>query len=157
MALFALDGLAHLRNKQLDVLTAINASASHGVLLYALRKVVSGLDSENGATHWPVTPGMLCLILCINLILILFSNCSTLPTGIRGLVVHICVLYHQLSDRRQHGHFCRSCSSLVAIALQQACSSAEGENLMSCYSLPYQITMAQMRNIYLTTLCSSRT
>ncbi|KAF9293048.1 hypothetical protein BGZ74_011879, partial [Mortierella antarctica] len=47
VALFALDGLAHLRGKQPDVLTAINASASHGVLLYALRKIVSGLDSDN--------------------------------------------------------------------------------------------------------------
>ncbi|KAG0034694.1 hypothetical protein BGZ82_005652, partial [Podila clonocystis] len=47
VALFALDGLAHLRGKQPDVLTAINASASHGVLLYALRKIVSGLDTDN--------------------------------------------------------------------------------------------------------------
>ncbi|KAF9960631.1 hypothetical protein BGZ70_008530 [Mortierella alpina] len=49
VALFALDGLAHLRNKQSDVLTAINASASHGVFMYALRKIVAGLDSENAA------------------------------------------------------------------------------------------------------------
>ncbi|KAF9277395.1 hypothetical protein BGZ68_009323 [Mortierella alpina] len=47
VALFALDGLAHLRNKQADVLTAVNASASHGVLMYMLRKVISGLDTEN--------------------------------------------------------------------------------------------------------------
>ncbi|KAG0374236.1 hypothetical protein BGX24_010655 [Mortierella sp. AD032] len=47
VALFALDGLAHLRNRQPDVLTAINASASHGVLLYALRKIIAGLDSED--------------------------------------------------------------------------------------------------------------
>ncbi|KAK3827071.1 MAG: hypothetical protein J3R72DRAFT_374295 [Linnemannia gamsii] len=47
VALFALDGLAHLRNRQPDVLTAINASASHGVLLYALRKITAGLDSED--------------------------------------------------------------------------------------------------------------
>ncbi|KAG0340869.1 hypothetical protein BG000_010885 [Podila horticola] len=47
VALFALDGVAHLRGKQPDVLTAINASASHGVLLYALRKIVSGLDTDN--------------------------------------------------------------------------------------------------------------
>ncbi|KAF9934938.1 hypothetical protein BGZ67_003626 [Mortierella alpina] len=47
VALFALDGVAHLRNKQADVLTAINASASHGVLMYMLRKVISGLDAEN--------------------------------------------------------------------------------------------------------------
>ncbi|KAF9997246.1 hypothetical protein BGZ79_009053 [Entomortierella chlamydospora] len=47
VALFALDGLAHLRNKHPDVLTAINASASHGVLLYALRKIATGLDTEN--------------------------------------------------------------------------------------------------------------
>ncbi|KAI8600747.1 hypothetical protein EDD21DRAFT_306070, partial [Dissophora ornata] len=46
VALFALDGLAHLRGKQADVLTAINASASHGVLLYMLRKIVAGLDAE---------------------------------------------------------------------------------------------------------------
>ncbi|KAG0275588.1 hypothetical protein BGZ95_008615 [Linnemannia exigua] len=45
-ALFALDGLAHLRNKQADVYTAVNASASHGILLYMLRKTVSGLDSD---------------------------------------------------------------------------------------------------------------
>ncbi|KAF9118932.1 hypothetical protein BGW39_000739, partial [Mortierella sp. 14UC] len=45
-ALFALDGLAHLRNKQADVLTVVNASASHGILLYMLRKTVSGLDSD---------------------------------------------------------------------------------------------------------------
>ncbi|KAF8985816.1 hypothetical protein BGZ46_001784 [Entomortierella lignicola] len=49
VALFALDGIAHLRNKQVDVLTAVNASASHGVLLYMLRKTVNGLDSENVA------------------------------------------------------------------------------------------------------------
>jgi E3 ubiquitin-protein ligase HUWE1 len=48
VALFALDGLAHLRNKQADVLTAVNASASHGILLYMIRKTVSGLDSDAG-------------------------------------------------------------------------------------------------------------
>ncbi|KAF9173026.1 hypothetical protein BGX20_004283 [Mortierella sp. AD010] len=47
VALFALDGLAHLRNKQVDVLTAVNASASHGVLLYMLRKTLNSLDSED--------------------------------------------------------------------------------------------------------------
>ncbi|KAG0269162.1 hypothetical protein DFQ27_004558 [Actinomortierella ambigua] len=47
VALLALDGLAHLRNKQADVLTSMNASASHGVLLYILRKTVAGLDAEN--------------------------------------------------------------------------------------------------------------
>ncbi|KAI8602492.1 hypothetical protein EDD21DRAFT_320345 [Dissophora ornata] len=47
VTLFALDGIAHLRTKQPDVLSAINASASHGVLLYALRKIVAGLDTEN--------------------------------------------------------------------------------------------------------------
>ncbi|KAF9927616.1 hypothetical protein FBU30_003038 [Linnemannia zychae] len=47
VALFALDGLAHLRNKQADVLTAVNASASHGILLYMLRTTISGLDSES--------------------------------------------------------------------------------------------------------------
>ncbi|KAG0347069.1 hypothetical protein BG004_000179 [Podila humilis] len=46
VALFALDGLAHLRGKQPDMLTAINASASHGVLLYSLRKIMAGLDSD---------------------------------------------------------------------------------------------------------------
>jgi E3 ubiquitin-protein ligase HUWE1 len=48
VALFALDGLAHLRSKQGDVLTAVNASASHGVLLYLLRKIINGMDSDNG-------------------------------------------------------------------------------------------------------------
>ncbi|KAF9206640.1 hypothetical protein BGZ49_002096 [Haplosporangium sp. Z 27] len=48
VALFALDGLAHLRNRHPDVLTALNASASHGVLLYALRKIATGLETENG-------------------------------------------------------------------------------------------------------------
>ncbi|KAI8349558.1 hypothetical protein B0O80DRAFT_501281 [Mortierella sp. GBAus27b] len=47
VALFALDGLAHLRSKQGDVLTAVNASASHGVLLYLLRKIINGMDSDN--------------------------------------------------------------------------------------------------------------
>ncbi|KAI7822225.1 hypothetical protein BC939DRAFT_194256 [Gamsiella multidivaricata] len=47
VALFALDGLARLRNKQTDVLTAVNASASHGVLLYMLRRVIAGLDSDS--------------------------------------------------------------------------------------------------------------
>ncbi|KAG0302120.1 hypothetical protein BGZ98_007782, partial [Dissophora globulifera] len=47
VALFALDGVAHLRTKQPDVLTALNASASHGVLLYALRKLIVGLDVEH--------------------------------------------------------------------------------------------------------------
>ncbi|KAF9362900.1 hypothetical protein BGX34_005286 [Mortierella sp. NVP85] len=49
VALFVLDGLAHLRNKQGDVLTAVNASASHGVLLYLLRKIVNGLDTDTAA------------------------------------------------------------------------------------------------------------
>ncbi|KAF9976767.1 hypothetical protein BGZ73_007902 [Actinomortierella ambigua] len=47
VALLALDGLAHLRNKQTDVLASMNASASHGVLLYILRKTIAGLDTEN--------------------------------------------------------------------------------------------------------------
>ncbi|KAG0309262.1 hypothetical protein BGZ98_004111 [Dissophora globulifera] len=53
VALFALDGLAHLRGKQVDVLTAVNASASHGVLLYMMRKIVSGLDSGDATTAYP--------------------------------------------------------------------------------------------------------
>ncbi|KAF9918729.1 hypothetical protein BX616_006259 [Lobosporangium transversale] len=47
VALFAIDGLAHLRSKQLEVLAAVNASASHGVLLYALRKIVTNIDAPN--------------------------------------------------------------------------------------------------------------
>ncbi|KAG0231894.1 hypothetical protein BGW42_008561 [Actinomortierella wolfii] len=47
VALLALDGLAHLRSKLVDVLTTMNASASHGVLLYILRKVITSLDAEN--------------------------------------------------------------------------------------------------------------
>jgi hypothetical protein len=33
------------------VLTTVNASASHGVLLYALRKIITGLDSDDGNTR----------------------------------------------------------------------------------------------------------
>ncbi|KAG0297593.1 hypothetical protein BGZ96_005696 [Linnemannia gamsii] len=62
VALFALDGLAHLRNRQSDVLTAINASASHGVLLYALRKVITGLDSENAPYPQDFLDAMFALI-----------------------------------------------------------------------------------------------
>ncbi|KAH7042417.1 hypothetical protein BKA57DRAFT_398309 [Linnemannia elongata] len=62
VALFALDGLAHLRNRQPDVLTAINASASHGVLLYALRKIITGLDSENAPYPQDFLDAMFALI-----------------------------------------------------------------------------------------------
>ncbi|KAG0215073.1 hypothetical protein BGX33_001508 [Mortierella sp. NVP41] len=62
VALFALDGLAHLRNRHQDVLTAINASASHGVLMYALRKVVTGLDSANAPYPQDFLDAMFALI-----------------------------------------------------------------------------------------------
>ncbi|KAI7827971.1 hypothetical protein BC939DRAFT_76403 [Gamsiella multidivaricata] len=62
VALFALDGLAHLKNKHPDVLTAINASASHGVLLYALRKIVAGLGSEDAPYPQDFLDAMFALI-----------------------------------------------------------------------------------------------
>ncbi|TPX56315.1 hypothetical protein SpCBS45565_g08434 [Spizellomyces sp. 'palustris'] len=45
-SIYALDSMAHHRARLGEVLTAINASANHGVLMYILRKVVSSLDVD---------------------------------------------------------------------------------------------------------------
>nr|CAG8455076.1 13988_t:CDS:10 [Entrophospora candida] len=47
VAFYALDGISHYRSKLQEVLTAINASANHGILLYVLRKIIADLDSEH--------------------------------------------------------------------------------------------------------------
>ena len=45
-ALCALDGIARHRGKLTEVLTALNASANHGILLQILRNISQ--DSTNG-------------------------------------------------------------------------------------------------------------
>ncbi|KAG9291851.1 hypothetical protein G9A89_012136 [Geosiphon pyriformis] len=47
VAFYALDGISRYRSKLGEVLTAINASANHGVLLYVMRRVVADLENEN--------------------------------------------------------------------------------------------------------------
>lgn len=46
-ALYALDAIARHRNKLNEVLTAVNASANHGTLLFILRKVTVAMESED--------------------------------------------------------------------------------------------------------------
>ncbi|KAJ2962784.1 hypothetical protein NQZ79_g2089 [Umbelopsis isabellina] len=46
-ALYALDAIARHRNKLSEVLTAVNASANHGTLLFILRKVTVAMESED--------------------------------------------------------------------------------------------------------------
>lgn len=50
-ALYALDAIARHRSKLSEVLTAVNASANHGTLLFILRKVTVAMDSEDA--HYP--------------------------------------------------------------------------------------------------------
>ncbi|KAH8549675.1 hypothetical protein BGW37DRAFT_459292 [Umbelopsis sp. PMI_123] len=50
-ALYALDAIGRHRSKLSEVLTAVNASANHGTLLYILRKVTVAMDSEDA--HYP--------------------------------------------------------------------------------------------------------
>ncbi|KAJ3019634.1 hypothetical protein HKX48_001941 [Thoreauomyces humboldtii] len=45
--LYALDSMAHHRNRVSEVLTAVSASANHGILMFVLRKVISSLDTDN--------------------------------------------------------------------------------------------------------------
>ncbi|CAG8537775.1 15360_t:CDS:10, partial [Funneliformis caledonium] len=47
VAFYALDGISRYRSKLGEVLSAINAAANHGILLYVLRRVIADLDSEN--------------------------------------------------------------------------------------------------------------
>ncbi|CAG8786506.1 25958_t:CDS:2, partial [Racocetra persica] len=47
VALYALDGISRYRSKLGEVLTAINASANHGILLYVLRRVIADLERDN--------------------------------------------------------------------------------------------------------------
>ncbi|KAI8912022.1 hypothetical protein DFJ77DRAFT_86217 [Powellomyces hirtus] len=44
--LHALDSMAHHRSRLSEVLTAVNASANHGILMFILRKVISSMDSD---------------------------------------------------------------------------------------------------------------
>ncbi|CAG8766933.1 5759_t:CDS:2, partial [Acaulospora morrowiae] len=46
VSFFALDGISRYRSKLGEVLTAINASANHGILLYVLRRVIADLDRD---------------------------------------------------------------------------------------------------------------
>ncbi|RIA89170.1 hypothetical protein C1645_825193 [Glomus cerebriforme] len=47
VAFYALDGISRYRSKLGEVLSAINASANHGILLYVLRRVIADLDNNN--------------------------------------------------------------------------------------------------------------
>ncbi|CAI2172902.1 16430_t:CDS:10, partial [Funneliformis geosporum] len=47
VAFYALDGISRYRSKLSEVLSAINAAANHGILLYVLRRVIADLDSKN--------------------------------------------------------------------------------------------------------------
>ena len=51
MTFYALDGISRYRSKLTEVLTAINASANHGVLLYVLRRVIAGLETAHRKYH----------------------------------------------------------------------------------------------------------
>jgi E3 ubiquitin-protein ligase HUWE1 len=51
-ALYALDAIARHRSKLSEVLTAVNASANHGTLLFILRKVTVAMDSEDGKVSY---------------------------------------------------------------------------------------------------------
>ncbi|KAI8588501.1 hypothetical protein BDZ88DRAFT_397137 [Geranomyces variabilis] len=44
--LHALDSMAHHRSRLGEVLTAVNASANHGILMFILRKAISAMDSD---------------------------------------------------------------------------------------------------------------
>ncbi|KAI8817902.1 uncharacterized protein EV422DRAFT_196979 [Fimicolochytrium jonesii] len=44
-SLYALDSLAHHRARLSEILTAVNASANHGILMFVLRKVITSLDA----------------------------------------------------------------------------------------------------------------
>ncbi|KAJ3152973.1 hypothetical protein HDU86_005428 [Geranomyces michiganensis] len=45
--LHALDSMAHHRSRLGEVLTAVNASANHGILMFILRKAISAMDSDD--------------------------------------------------------------------------------------------------------------
>ncbi|KAK9767472.1 E3 ubiquitin-protein ligase tom1, partial [Basidiobolus ranarum] len=51
VALYAIDGIGRYRSKLTDILTAINASANHGILMYLLRKV--SVSVAAGETNYP--------------------------------------------------------------------------------------------------------
>lgn len=45
MALYVLDSVARYRGKQSEILTVLNASANHGILMHTLQKFVSFVNS----------------------------------------------------------------------------------------------------------------
>ncbi|KAI8810926.1 hypothetical protein BJ742DRAFT_675473 [Cladochytrium replicatum] len=46
-ALYALDNISRYRGKLGEVLTTVNASATHGILMFIVRRVITNLDSES--------------------------------------------------------------------------------------------------------------
>jgi E3 ubiquitin-protein ligase HUWE1 len=48
VAIITLEALARSRTRLSEVLSAVNASASHGVLLYILRKMAANLCEDEG-------------------------------------------------------------------------------------------------------------
>ena len=57
MVLLPLEAIARSRTRINDVLTAMNASASHGILLYLLRKVASNMcEAEGEFIRWTWLP-----------------------------------------------------------------------------------------------------
>ena len=49
-AFYALDALAKFKTKLSEVASSLNASVSHGILMYVLRRTVSDLEGDNRAS-----------------------------------------------------------------------------------------------------------
>lgn len=130
VALFVLDGLAHLRNKQGDVLTAVNASASHGVLLYLLRKIVNGLDTDTG--NLKATGTQHAMTVDDTLTFFFFYHGPSMPysnisPGLYRCFLCICYIHHRISVGRVYGRFCGNRTYIAQDACQQAPLSIEGK------------------------------
>ncbi|CAG8441327.1 3125_t:CDS:10 [Ambispora gerdemannii] len=65
VAFYALDGISRYRSKLGEALTAINASANHGVLLYLLRRIIADLESESPKYPQEYLDALFALISCI--------------------------------------------------------------------------------------------
>ncbi|GBC34534.2 DUF913-domain-containing protein [Rhizophagus irregularis DAOM 181602=DAOM 197198] len=62
VAFYALDGISRYRSKLGEVLSAVNASANHGILLYVLRRVIADLDNNNPIFNQEYYDAMFALI-----------------------------------------------------------------------------------------------
>ncbi|KAJ3224220.1 hypothetical protein HK099_000081 [Clydaea vesicula] len=99
-AIYVLDSIFHQRSKQSEVLTAINASVNHGVLMYSLQSVTNYMNEENKTKVIPQEYIEALLSFIGYVVTIQSGGAMLLSAGI--IVVLVSVMDNRLESQRKN-------------------------------------------------------